>query len=479
MFSERMQTPALSEEALATIEQTGVRLLAEVGIELESEQGQALLDGHGCRVGDDGRTRIPGEIVEWALANVRPHRHYYRRNGSPAFQLGDGQLRFHNGGGPPYRYDSGSGERRPATLDDLAEITRVLDALPHVAEVTPLFGPQDVPPELLPVAATHQMLLNTSKPVSAAALEKPEHVPLVVALAAACCGGIGRFRARPTLSISVSPVSPLRFPADIAEAMIAVVRAGAPFHPLPAPSLGATAPITMAAALAQQHAEILASFVLAAATRPGALVAYCSRVNPIDLRTAVSAWGGPEVGIAGAAATRLAQRLDLPCDTYGLSSSASALDAEFAYQRLANALLPALAGADILSGVGTAGSGLVGAAEIAVVDDEIIRLLKQITQGFQVNAETLAFDLMKEVIPRDGIFLGEKHTVEQMRAGALWIPAQWMAGETPAAAPDLVARARARARTLSQQHEVEPLPESVLAELDEIMAEARHQLLPA
>ena len=476
MFADRMQILEPSEEALSQIEQTGIRLLAEVGIGLEGATAQELLHGVGCMIGDDGRTRIPADVVEWALANVTPHLQYYHPDGSPAFRLGDGAVRFHNGGGPPFVYESSSGQRRPANMRDLAQITQLLDALPHVSEVTPLFGPQDVPPELLPVAATHQMLVNTRKPVSAAALERPEHVSFIVAMAAACCGGMEAFGARPNVSISVSPVSPLRFPADIAGTIIAVVDAGIPFHPLPAPSLGATAPITMAAALAQQHAEVLASLVIAATVRPGASVAYCSRINPIDLRTAVSAWGGPEVGMAGAVATRLAHRLGLPCNTYGLSTSSGVLDARFAYQRLANALVPALAGADMLSGVGTAGSGLVGALEIAVIDDEIIGLLKQITKGVSVDTETLAFEVMKDVIPRDGVFLAEAQTVEQMRAGALWIPPLW-AGETTEPATTMAAAARRRAEALLASRETEPLADSVLSELNEIMAQARHVLL--
>jgi trimethylamine--corrinoid protein Co-methyltransferase len=180
--------------------------------------------------------------------------------------------------------------------------------------------------------------------------------------------------------------------------------------------------------------------------------------------------------MAGAVATRLAHRLGLPCDTYGLSTSSGVPDFRFAYQRLANALIPALAGADVLSGVGTAASGLVGATEIAVMDDEIIGVLQQITKEVPVDEETLAFDVMKEVIPRDGVFLAEDQTVEQMRAGALWIPAQWT--EEPAgSADDTVKAARRRAQALLESHEVEPLAESILAELEAIMAQARRELL--
>jgi len=418
----RLKLQFLGEEALDQIEEIAYRLLEEVGITLEHDRAQDMLRGVGCRIEGD-RTFIPREAVRWALDHVTPHKESLNLDGTPAFTFGDGKVRFHNGGGQPYTLDLNTGKRRPALMQDLADVTRLLDALPNVDHITPLFGPQDVPPELLFVASTATMLRNTRKPVSAAAVDKPRDVPYLVEMAAACCGGLDAFCQRPNMSISVSPVSPLRFTANVAGAIIAVAESGAPFHSLPAPTLGATGPVTMAGALAQQHAEILASFLIAAAARPGAPVVYCSRISSIDLRTAVSSWGRPEVGMTGACAAQLAHRLDLPCDAYGLSTSSNTLDPQFAYERTANALVPALAGVDILSGVGM-GGGLVGGLEIAVIDDELIGLIKHIVAGPEVSEATLAFEVMKEVIPRDGVFLAEMHS---WASAGMARPARWEA----------------------------------------------------
>lgn len=477
MPEQRLQLKLLSEESLTRIEETAYRLLAEVGISLQHAAAREMLHGHGCQVQNE-RVLVPRQVVEWALANVKPDTEYLTVAGEPAFSLGDGQIRFHNGGGPPFIYDLNTGERRPARMQDVVDMTRLLDALPNVDVVMPLFGPEDVPPQLLAIASTEVTFRHTRKPVACAAVDKVEQVPFMVELAAACCGGLEQFRRRPTLSIAISPVSPLIFTAEVTAAIIAVVQAGASFHSLPAPSLGATGPITLAGALAQQHAEILASFVIAAAARPGAPVAYCSRINPIDLRTAMSSWGGPEVGMAGACAGQLAHRLGLPIDAYGLCTSATRLDPQFAYERQANAMIPALAGVDIMSGVGTIDSGLAGSLEIAVIDDEIISLLKHIVGGVTVDEETLALEVMRQVIPGDGVFLAELHTVEQMRKGALWLPG---VSERPGGSADdgegVVDKARARARQILATHQVEPLPEDVSQHLTEIMARARRELV--
>lgn len=475
---QRLYLPLLSAEQLDQIEENAYRLLEEVGISLQHARATEMLHGLGCRV-EKSRVCIPRDVVQWGLNHVTPYWIYRSADGTREVTLGDGMVRFHNGGGPPFILDLDTGKRRPATLQDLAQMTRLLDALPHVDVVIPLFSPQDVPSELMVIAATEVTLRNTRKPVSAAAAEKPEDVRYTVEMAAACCGGMEAFRQRPTISISVSPVSPLTFTEKVTAAIMAVAELGAPFHSLPAPSLGATAPITMAAALAQQHAEILASFVIAAATRPGAPVLYCSRINPIDLRTAISAWGGPEVGMSGAAAAQLAHRLGMPCDSYGLSTSSAKLDPQYAYERFANALVPALAGADILSGVGGLESGLTGGLEVAVLDNEMIGLIKHIIHGCPVNEETLAFDVMKEVILRDGVFLGEVHTVQQMRKGALWVPtvSERSVGTTEDSQAGVIVRARERAREILRTHQVEPLPDEVSRHLSEIVERARRELV--
>jgi trimethylamine---corrinoid protein Co-methyltransferase len=467
----RLQLQVLSDEQLSEIESTAYRLLDEVGIALRHPQATEMLHGLGCRV-VDGRVYIPPEVVAWGLSHVTAHRTHAGLDPNHSFTFGDGAIRFHNSGGPPFIHDLETGERRPATLHDQAEMTRLLDALPNVDMITPLFGPQDVPPGLINVMATAAMLRNTRKPVSAAAAENPDDVRYAVEMAAACCGGMDQFYAGPILSISVSPVSPLTFTPKVTSAIISVAEYGVPFHPLPAPSLGATGPITLAGALAQQHAESLAAFLIAAAVRPGLPVVYCSRINPIDMRTAISSWGGPEVGMAGAVAVQLAHRLNLPCDVYGLCSSAARLDPQYAYERMANALVPGLAGADIMSGVGGLESGLSGSFEAAVIDDEMIGLMKYVVGGVEVSTDTLALDMMAEVIPGDGIFLAQPHTVQQMRRGALWKPgvSERSVGND---AVGVVGRARVRAREILRAHSVPPLAEDVDRCLDEIIERAR------
>lgn len=182
--------------------------------------------------------------------------------------------------------------------------------------------------------------------------------------------------------------------------------------------------------------------------------------------------------MAGACAGQLARRLGLPADVYGLCTSATRLDPQFAYERLANAAMPVLAGVEMLSGVGTFDSGLAGGLEAAIIDDEIISLLKHIAAGITVDEETLAFEVMQQVIPGDGVFLAELHTVQQMRQGALWLAGiSEREGGSAGGGEGVMARARARAIQILETHQVEPLPEDVDKQLTEIMERAQRELV--
>jgi trimethylamine--corrinoid protein Co-methyltransferase len=82
---------------------------------------------------------------------------------------------------------------------------------------------------------------------------------------------------------------------------------------------------------------------------------------------------------------------------------------------------------------------------------------------------------MQEVIPRDGVFLGEMHTVRQMRRGALWTPG--LSVRDAASKDDVVSRARVRAREILVSHQVQPLPEEVDRALEEILGRAHRDLV--
>jgi len=78
---------------------------------------------------------------------------------------------------------------------------------------------------------------------------------------------------------------------------------------------GAGAPVTIAGALVQGNAEMLAGFVLAQLIRPGTPLVYGGGLLPIDMRTTLMAYGAPEGMLGVSALKEMARHYRLPCST--------------------------------------------------------------------------------------------------------------------------------------------------------------------
>jgi len=473
MSAGGLRLQVLDDREIERIERTALQLLANVGVSVAHRRALELLHGAGCRV-DRGRVQIPPDALQSGLGRLSRRIAFRSADGATELALGDGALRVHNMGGPAYVLDLETGARRPALLKDAVDFARLLDGLAHVDVAIPIVDPQDVPPPVMRLESWAATLRHCRKPLGGFTAENPGEVRYAAAMAEACLG-----TARPdspVLSVAVSPTSPLRFTDAAAGAIVAAAEVGAQLVPLSAPTLGAASPLSLAAGLALQHAEVLASLLLFALARPGLPAMYASRISSLDMRSATSTWGGSTVGLAGAAATQLAHHLGLACDVYGLSSGSPHVDAQMAYEKCANAMLPALAGADVLSGIAFLDNGVVAGYDVAVFDDELVGLLKHTAQGCLADDESLAYDLMSDVILADGNFLAEPHTVAQIRQGRTWLPGL-SRRSSEGSDVGLAGRARARARQILSTHEVEPLPEDAEQQLSAILAQAYRELV--
>jgi trimethylamine--corrinoid protein Co-methyltransferase len=328
-------------------------------------------------------------------------------------------------------------------------------------------------------------LPHTTKPVHGPGVQTAAEVRYVARMAAV----VGP--PDEVLSLGISPISPLTFPDDVAEAMMEAARLGVPLGPLPCPTAGATAPMSLAGSLAQQNAEVLASVALAQLVRPGLPIIYCGRLAMMEPRTGVSVWGGVELGLASAATVQIGHRYGLPVNVYGLSTNAHTLDVQSGYERALNAAIPALAGADELSGIGEMAAGVASSYAQMVCDNEIAASVRRLRRGFAVDEDALAVEVIAAVMNGSRNFLDQRHTVRYLRAGEVFYT--HLAERRPPFIPPNVGgerggewertgregmaeRAQAEAERLLAEHEVPPLTEDQERELEEIMQGAVQDL---
>ena len=460
-----MQLTILSQDEVRAIHQATLRILSEVGVFLDDDEARTLLFDHGAREHHE-RVSLPPDLVETCLERC-PQRVTLRGRGGEV-TLGGGALNVHNLGGARDVLEAPGSDLRPATTVDVANSTRLLDALENVTTVTPLYTPRDVPPGAIALTMFNQTVRHTLKPINGPGVQTRREVRRLAEMMRIVFGNA------PAVSLAISPISPLTFPGDIAQAILEVARQGVPFGPLPCPNVGATAPMSLAGALAQQNAEILASIVLAQLVTPGLPVIYCGRLAALNMRSGAPLWGNPEIGLVSAATVQVGHHYHLPVNVYGLACSGYALDIQNGYERALNAIVPALAGADELSGVGEMAGGPISSNAQMVIDNEIVAMVHRMRRGFVVDEAALAVEVIAQVMDSTRNFLAEPHTIKYLRAGEVWhsrLAVQEVSWEMwrDGGGPTMVERAHHEAERILATHEVPPLPEDQSCALDDIV----------
>jgi trimethylamine--corrinoid protein Co-methyltransferase len=464
---------ALGESEINSIHQASLRVLSETGVVLKERTSRALLMDAGARV-QDNRVLFPPDLVEKCLSQAGKST-TIRGRGGQIKKLGDGTLYFHNLGGAPNIYDSRIGKRRLTTVQDVRDATRLLDGLENCHTITPFFTPTEVPGEIMALTMYRHALPCTVKPLQGPGLQTAAEVRYAVQMAEV----IGP--AADMLTLSVSPVSPLAIPDREAEAIIAIAKAGIAFGPLPCPTAGTTAPLSIAGAITQQNAEILAALVLAQLVHPGLPIIYCGRLAMMETRTGLSVWGGVEMGMASAGTVQVGHHYGLPVNVYGFSTNAHILDLQNGFERAMNAVLPALAGADELSGIGEMEAGVMGSFAQMVEDNEFAGSILRTRKGFTADDDALAVDVISAVMASTRNFLGQKHTMKYLKSGEIFLTrlAERSSWETwdRGTRQSMADRAQAEADRILQEHKVPPLDSSQEHELDTILASAERELV--
>lgn len=461
----------LSDADVQAMHEATLKVMSEIGIIWTHKPSLDILLQAGCSM-KDNRVLIPADLVMDSVAKANKRPKIRGRNGT-VNELGGGNLFFHNLGGARDVFDARTGTHHAATNEDCINATRVLDALPNCNNVTPFFTPPDVANEMMALHMFRHALSHTTKPVQGPGIQFGHEVKYAVEMAAVL--GIQPHE----LTLSLSPVSPLTMHDVAAQAIMDMANAGVIHANLPAPTGGATSPMTITGSLVQQSAETLAPLVLAQIMNPGCGVVYCGRLGLLEPRTGLI-WGGVELGISSAATVQLGHYYGFAVNVYGFSTNAHTLDAQNAFERGLNASLPALAGADELSGIGEMEAGVMGSFAQMVLDNELAKSVHRQRQGLSADVEHLAVEVIGNVMDTNRNYLASKHTLKHLRAGEMALTKlaernSWDTWEDKLSRKQMADHATDEAERILREHVVTPLEAAQEAELDKILAAAERE----
>jgi len=152
-------------------------------------------------------------------------------------------------------------------------------------------------------------------------------------------------------------------------------------------------------------------------------------------------------------------------------------DAQSGHEKTITGMLPALAGANVIYGLGMLEMGITFDLAQLVLDHEIAQMLLYSLQGVPVNDETLSIDIIKEMgIGKD--YLAHTSTYDYMRtqSQANLIDRRMREDWEFAGSKDMYTRANDKVHNILETHKPAPLSESVLSDIRMIIDASEKEL---
>jgi trimethylamine--corrinoid protein Co-methyltransferase len=450
----------LSDEQIVAIHHASLDILARTGIVMKHEAARELLLEAGAWQSGD-RIKIPEHLVMAAIGSAPARIPLHNRLGELTMPLEEGKVFFGPGSDCIFTMDLETGERREATAGDVRRIAHLCDGLEQIDFTMSMGNPSDVPALDIYVHEFINMIRGSVKPTCYTANNRAD-MEAIYRIACAVAGGEAELRERPFLILYAESISPLLYPDESVDKLLFCAEKGIPVTYPPSPNTGGGGPITVAGALALGNAECLVGLLLTQLVRPGTAFLYGMNIAALDMKSAIVSYGAPEWPLGMAAWVDLSRYYGLPVWGAAGATDSKVVDAQAGIEATVTIMTAFLSRCNLTHDVGYIEYGTTSSMEMLVVADEIIRDVRYVMGGVEVNEQTLAREAIHRATPGAG-FLANDHTLDNWK-WAQWRPMlidrmrydNWLARGSK----DMAARANERARKILSQHEVPPLSQA-------------------
>jgi len=405
----------LSESDIKHIHETVMHIYEEVGIQISTKRGFDLFKEKGARVSEERHiVYISSTMFEDLIDQSPSEIVLYGREEKNNIILGGKRVHFGSGGTALNILDLETGEKRPSTLEDVRNVSKLLDKLENIHfQVIPVY-PNDLPVNKVDVNRFFAAIQNTTKHVMGGTYTL-EGTKNVIRMAEILAGSAEKLRREPFLSLITCVMSPLKIDETYGDFLMAVAEAGIPVAIPAEPIAGATSPVTIAGTVTNLCCETMAGILLAQLVNPGTPCLFGCVGTGADFRTMGYVSGSVEEGLINAASAQMAQFYGLPFYATAGQSDAKCVDAQAGWEGAITNLLVGMAGANFIhDAVGLLEFCLTASYEKYVIDNEIVGEVMRVLQGIEVNPETLAFEVTRRIGP-GGHFVSDDHTCENIR----------------------------------------------------------------
>jgi trimethylamine--corrinoid protein Co-methyltransferase len=409
----------LSDQEVKILHQQGLQILEEIGMRLPHEAALELVSQNGAEIVAGDVVRFPKKLVHTAIEAVPKRKDVILYGRDPkhdvTFQKHEPALACMTMAVAVI--DPHTRQRRSATDQDLAALTRLADQLENIRVNGGLVTPQEVPGAFNDWYTWATTIKNTTKHITGGMLGA-SCVQDAAKMGSIALENERRFRERPFISGWVLTLPPLGIDSESLEALMEMSRWKIPVMLSSGPILGTSSPVTLPGTIAQAHAEILGCITVSQLTNPGAPIVYTSFARGIDMKSGNISMACPEFGILKVALAQMGKYLDLPIRMPSMLRDSKVLDAQAGFE---TGMIGTVTGliADLMDGMQLDMDLVVDFPDLVFCND-CMGGIRRMARDLVVDENSLALEVMKAVGP-GGTFLSQDHTFENFRR-ELWIP---------------------------------------------------------
>jgi trimethylamine--corrinoid protein Co-methyltransferase len=403
----------LTKTQLEKVHETSLRILEQIGLDFGYPPALEVLKKGGARI-DGQRVFFPAGLIDEQIKKAPAEFTLHARNPEHNVVIGGNHMVFTPGYGAPFVTDIENG-RRKATLKDFVNFVKLTGASAHQDILSgTVVEPTDVPYETRHAHMVYTAMKYSDKCVMGSTMGA-QAAGECIRLAAILFGSRDQLASTPGIISILGPLTPLKYDARMLGALMEYAAAGQPLLITSLAIAGATGPVTLAGNLALQNAEVLAGIVLTQLVREGTPVIFGGASSNTEMRNGTLSIGSPEMAMNTAATAQMARYYKLPVRSGGAVCDAKAPDAQASYESMMSLLMARVSGVNfVLHSAGILETYNCMSYEKFVIDDEMCGMVKRIQRGYDVNPDTLAFDVIKAVGP-GGHFLDKDHTFDHFR----------------------------------------------------------------
>lgn len=465
----------LSAPQVQTIHAHTLDLLENTGIAVHHEAALKTVAEKGARVDmASQRAFFSPELVARSLAAIPKSFVCAGRDREFDFKVAwDAPPICRCTGGAVNMLDLATNESRPVTLQDCRDIARLIDGLENTAFVAAQ-TPCDACLPIYDIQVLNAMLSSGRKHIWSL-VSSSKNLAYQIEMMLAVAGSSEALARRPICHGIVTVIEQFNFPEDEIERLLQYGRHKIPVKVPIVPMMGTNAPTTIAGAMVQANAEAVASAVLIDLLCPGTPTWYYFFIQAMDKRTGGSIFMSPEIVLCSLGLIQMARYYQLPAAPSAFETTGGRIE-DIVYGNGMSVNLFALAGAFENASTGCVDMSMGISKEGLVIGDEIWGHTCRLLEGFCDEEQAFGLEAIKRVSVDSGHYLTDAHTRDFLRKEAQFVPDlfAYRSHDRWSQNPESLAKeARVRAAAILAHHEVPPLEEQLLNELNRIEAAAQ------